>query len=202
MMKMKRWELALVAGLFFTLFWSAGPIRAQAELADKLVRLHVIANSDSDQDQALKLQVRDAVLAATGGENDGLAQENIDQEYLNFIAQAAQQEVYRRGYAYPVQVERLDMYFDTRHYETFSLPAGQYDAVRVTIGQAQGKNWWCVMLPPLCSPTSEDSFIEAAQDAGLKPGEIRFVTRDGAAYSAQFKVVELWGQLVHTVTGK
>lgn len=203
MMKLKRWELALLCGLLFTLLWGAAPIRAQSRLADKLVRLHVIANSDSQEDQALKLQVRDAVLEEARAQTQGqpLESSRIDSAFLEHIRQAAQREVEEQGYDYPVQVERTRMYFDTREYDTFSLPAGDYDAVRVTIGQAQGRNWWCVMLPPLCAPSCEADFEQTAREGGLELGEIRFMTKDGVQYAARFKIVEWWGELVHSLKG-
>lgn len=199
-LKLKRWELALICGLLFTLFsMAAAPVRAQNRLAEKITRLHVVANSDSDQDQQLKLQVRDAVLQAAQARQDQLETGEIDQDFLDAIRLAGQQEVRRRGYDYPVKVQRANMYFDTRHYDDFSLPAGYYDAVRVTIGSGQGKNWWCVMLPPLCDPACSQEFEQTAREAGLEPGEIRFMTRDGVEYSARFKTAELWGKLVHSL---
>ena len=117
-MRLKRWEIALLASLLAVFLVCAFPLQAQSKLADKLTRLHVLANSDSVEDQTLKLQVRDAVLAASEGEavlNDAL---------LDKLERAAQAEVNRRGYAYPVRVTRENCYFDTRVYETFSLPAG------------------------------------------------------------------------------
>lgn len=202
MMKMKRWELALVSGILFTIFFSAMPIRAQSQLADKITRLHVIANSDSAEDQALKLQVRDAVLEEAKAQGETLESSQIDDAFLARIQQAGQAEVERNGYDYQVKAERTNMYFTTRHYETFSLPAGYYDAVRVTIGQAAGKNWWCVMLPPLCTPSCSEEFEQTAKDSGLEPGEIRFMTRDGVEYAAKFKIVELWGEMVHAIRGE
>lgn len=201
-MKFKKWELALLCGLICAIGLGAAPIRAQSRLAGKLTRLHVVANSDSEEDQQLKLQVRDAVLRAAKARQagaDSLESGRIDQAFLEAIRQAGQREVERRGYDYPVRAERARMYFDTRCYEEFSLPAGYYDAVRVTIGSGQGKNWWCVMLPPLCDPACSGQFEQTAREAGLEPGEIRFMTKDGVEYAAKFKVAELWGRLVHGV---
>ena len=120
---------------------------------------------------------------------------------VSYTVYPGQWEVEEQGYDYPVQVERTRMYFDTREYDTFSLPAGDYDAVRVTIGQAQGRNWWCVMLPPLCAPSCEADFEQTAREGGLEPGEIRFMTKDGVQYAARFKIVEWWGELVHSLKG-
>ena len=149
-LKLKRWELALLCGLFFTLFsMAAAPVRAQSRLAAKITRLHVVANSDSEQDQQLKLQVRDAVLQAAQARQDQLGNGEIDQDFLDAIRLAGQQEVRRQGYDYPVKVQRANMYFDTRYYEDFSLPAGYNDSVRLTICSLNVKNWWCVMIPTL-----------------------------------------------------
>ena len=83
--------------------------------------------------------------------------EALTEQNLQDIQKVAQEEVYRQGYDYPVKVELTNMHFNTRVYETVTLPAGEYDALRVSIGEAQGHNWWCVMFPPMCLPAAEES---------------------------------------------
>lgn len=189
-MKLKRWEIALLATLLATLLVCAFPLQAQSKLAQKLTRLHVLANSDSEEDQKLKLKVRDAVLAASAGEpvlNDTL---------LEKLEQAAQAEVLRQGYTYPVSVTRQECYFDTRQYDTFSLPAGYYDAVRVVIGEGAGKNWWCVIYPPLCAGMCEQDWETVAREAGLTEKEISFICEEDG-YIIRFQLVDWWGKVLH-----
>lgn len=194
-MRLKRWEIALLASLLATLLVSAFPLRVQSGLADKLTRLHVLANSDSPGDQTLKLQVRDAVLAAS--EDEPVLNERL----LQKLQRAAQTEVLRQGYRYPVTVTREHCYFDRRVYETFSLPAGYYDAVRVVIGAGEGKNWWCVIYPPLCAGMCERDWETVAREAGLTEKEISFICEE-EGYVIRFQLVDWWGRLLHQLREK
>ena len=189
-MRLKRWEIALLASLLATLLVSAFPLGVQSELADKLTRLHVLANSDSPEDQTLKLQVRDAVLVASEGEPV------LNEQLLQKLERAAQTEVIRRGYGYPVTVTRERCYFDTRVYETFSLPAGYYDAVRVVIGEGAGKNWWCVIYPPLCAGMCEQDWETVAREAGLTEDEIGLICEENG-YVIRFQLIDWWGKVLH-----
>lgn len=189
-MRLKRWEIALLASLLATLLVSAFPLGVQSELADKLTRLHVLANSDSTEDQTLKLQVRDAVLAASEGEPV------LNEQLLQKLERTAQAEVIRQGYGYPVTVTRERCYFDTRVYETFSLPAGYYDAVRVVIGEGAGKNWWCVIYPPLCAGMCEQDWETVAREAGLTEDEIGLICEENG-YVIRFQLIDWWGKALH-----
>lgn len=189
-MKFRRWELVLAVTLLILMLMSVMPMQTQAELAGKMVRLHVIANSDSAEDQALKLAVRDRVLAEISPEDT-----EISDALLERMRLTAQAELVRRGCTYPVRVLRTNMYFDTRHYDGFSLPAGNYDAVRVVIGAGAGKNWWCVLFPPLCAGVSEQELDCIAKEAGLTDEELAFIKGDGTVYVVKFKLVELLSRL-------
>lgn len=191
-MKWKRWEIALTASLLTAILVCSFPIRAQEQLAGKLVRLHVLANSDSEEDQALKLQVRDAVLQASKGESE------ITDALLEKLRKAAQKTVYRSGKTQQVYVSRELCYFDTRVYEDFSLPAGYYDAVRVVIGKGEGHNWWCVIYPPLCAGVCEKDLAATAREAGLTEQEIGLICEQNG-YILRFKLAELWGRILHTL---
>ena len=190
MMKWKRWEIALAASLLAFFLVCGFPLQVQSKLAEKLTRLHVLANSDSEEDQALKLKVRDAVLKVSAGED------NLDAALLEQLERAAQAEVFRNGYAYPVTVTRENCYFDTRVYETFSLPAGYYDAVRVVIGEGAGKNWWCVIYPPLCAGMCEQDWETVAREAGLTQDEIGLICEEDG-YVIRFQLVDWWGKVLH-----
>ncbi len=187
-MKAKKWELSLAIALCFVLLLFAIPLETQAGLSDKLVRLHVLANSDSQSDQALKLQVRDAVLAAAQGDE-------ITPELLSTLQKAGQDCVYEQGYDYEVTVELVREHYDTRDYGTFSLPAGYYQSVKVMIGQGAGQNWWCVIFPPLCAGVSQSDLDSIATAAGLTEDEIAFISEDGTGYVIKFKIAELFGAL-------
>lgn len=185
-MRLKRWEIALLGSLLAAILFCAVPVRAQTALADKLVRLHVLANSDSEADQALKLKVRDAVLEAA----DGMAEPE-----LAVLRQAAELAVKKAGYEYPVTVTRERCWFDTRVYETFSLPAGYYDAVRVVIGAGEGRNWWCVVYPPLCAGICEEEVKNTAKEFGLDEKEI-FLIFEEKGYIIRFMLADFWGKIM------
>ncbi len=166
-------KLLKIAGFFLVLylvFWCGTVISDRKALNDNLIRLHVVANSDSSEDQSLKLQVRDAVVDKlqetmesfpTMEEAKGYLQAHLPQlqEYIN-------QVIRDLGYEETATVSVDREAFDTREYDTFTLPAGYYEALRITIGEGQGKNWWCVVFPSLCVGTSED-FADTAVGAGF-----------------------------------
>ena len=191
-------EIALCIGLLTAFFAYAVPVHAQEQLADKLTRLHVIAHSDSEEDQALKLKVRDRMIEEAGYAY-GCFEGEIDDELLDRLQKAAQDEVLAQGFLYPVTVTRERMFFDTRHYDGFSLPAGYYDAVRVVIGDGAGQNWWCVIFPPLCLGAAEQDITSVARGAGLTDDEIALIREDGTGYVVRFKLAELWGNVRHWI---
>ena len=199
--RMKRlylWEIALLVGTMLFLSSGAFALRTQQDLAEKVVRLHVLANSDSEEDQALKLQVRDAVLAQAaylleGCEDRGEAESLLRGQLLE-LERLALAVVRQQGYAYPVKLELADTEFPTRDYEGFMLPAGEYLALRVLIGEAAGQNWWCVVFPPLCAAASTD-VPAAALAAGFAAEEVSLITEDSPEYVLKFKTVELWQTL-------
>ena len=188
-MELKRWEAAMLRSLLIAVLFCMVPVQEQVLLSEKLTRLHVLANSDAPADQQLKLQVRDAVLEAASGAVE------INDTLLEQMQMAAQQTVARAGYDYAVQVRRERYYFDTRRYDTFSLPAGEYHSVRVIIGDGAGKNWWCVVAPPLCAGVCEAELEEIAVSSGLSKKEISFICEE-KGYVLRFQLVDLWGKLV------
>ena len=186
--------LSLMIGLAAAVVWGGWALREQQELADKVVRLHILANSDSKEDQALKLQVRDVVLTraeellrASDGRSEA---ETMLREHLRELTQVAQTAVQEQGYGYSVRTELANTVFPTREYEDFSLPAGNYLALRVIIGEGGGKNWWCVVFPPLCSQSSAD-LAQTAMAAGLSRSDVALLEEDGG-YVLKFKSIEIW----------
>lgn len=192
---LKTLELALGIGFAFTLLWGAFSLQQQEQLADKVVRLHVLANSDSEADQALKLRVRDSVigyaeeiLRASGDRND--AEQKL-RTVLPQLEQLAAETIAEEGYAYPVTAQLQDTWFSTREYDGFTLPAGEYLALRLVIGEGAGRNWWCVVFPPLCAETTE-SVARTAMAAGLSREDVGLITEENNSYVLKFKSIELW----------
>ncbi|HJC21808.1 MAG TPA: stage II sporulation protein R [Candidatus Butyricicoccus avicola] len=157
-----RWkpmELALALLLAALFAYAACAALGQQTLADGLVRLHVIANSDSAADQQIKLRVRDRVLAVTEPLLDGAdspeAVRQILRDNLQGITDAAQAVLDAQGAPYSLSAQLAGEYYPTRTYDTFALPAGEYTGLKIRLGAAQGKNWWCVVFPPLCTDAAE-----------------------------------------------
>ena len=150
--QLKFFEIALLIGLAVFLTSGALALRTQNDLAEKVVRLHVLANSDSEEDQALKLKVRDVVLeratAILEESPDRREAESRLRGELLELERIAAAEIVAEGYDYPVTVELENTEFPTKAYDGFTLPAGEYLALRVIIGEGKGRNWWCVVVPP------------------------------------------------------
>lgn len=191
--------LALLAGLLAGI--AAGAAQPDTVWHDKLIRLHVVANSDSAADQAQKLEVRDAVLAATEPILQGAASAQEARQRLTaqlpLLTETANAVLQDSGMTATVTLQRE--VFPLREYETFSLPAGEYEALRVTIGDGAGHNWWCVVYPSLCFTASAEELTEVAVAAGLTEDEAAQLTgrlsgqRDG--YVFRFRLLELWQKL-------
>ena len=187
---MKKTILAVLALLAALTATAAALQGEQQALAGKLVRLHVVANSDSEQDQALKLRVRDAVLEAS----EGLEAEDLEAALprLQAVAQACLRE---QGSGDPVTVSLGEERFPTRLYDNFALPAGVYRSLRVTIGAGEGHNWWCVAFPSICFRATAAEVQDAAVSAGFTEEEVRLITGDGGGYVLKFKALELLERL-------
>lgn len=188
---MSRWIKALAGGLLLTvLFHFYGFAADCAAIREDVVRVHILANSDSEADQALKLKVRDAVVAVGAGLLDGVADTAGARAAIGAalpqLQAVAQQCVYDEGYSYPVTAHLTTMYFTTRVYEAGTFPAGYYDAVRFTIGEGNGQNWWCVMFPPLCvaAATDKSTLSDVFTDSQTQ------AVQNGRQYQVRFKVVE------------
>ena len=169
------------------------------ELAADVLRLHVLANSDSEEDQALKLKVRDAVLEEADllldGVSDRAEAEEILSGQLYELALAGAETVAAEGYAYSVTVSLEEMWFPTREYADFALPAGDYTALRVVIGEGGGQNWWCVVFPPLCLGAVSEQVEDTAAMAGLSQDEVALITGEDGGYVVKFKLLELWDEV-------
>ena len=198
MRKWKRWEIALLLALAVTLLWGAWSAARQEALARKMVRLHIIANSDSREDQNLKLQVRDSILDFTTGvlaqtENQKAAQQRLSAA-LPEIQRLAAREIAAAGYDYTVEARLEPAEFPHKEYDGFALPAGEYSALRLVIGAGKGQNWWCVVYPPICMAAASD-WQDTALAAGLDEEDIELITESDTEYVLKFRSVELWEQL-------
>ena len=200
-----RWEAALLMAFAVVLTIGMWASVTQRALADEVLRLHVVANSDSDADQAVKLQVRDAILQAATPYLDGVnGQEQAEQAlepHLSELAQAGAAVLGEAGMDYPITVTITDQWFPTKEYTDFALPAGTYRSLQVVLGQGQGHNWWCVVFPPLCvSSVSEESVATSASGV-LSEDQISLISGQDGEYVLRFKVLEWWDSLVQKFEG-
>lgn len=170
--------------------------RDQRALASRVIRLHVLANSDTPEDQSLKERVRDRVLERADALLEDVSSRSEAQavlaEHLEALAAAGQETVLGEGYWYPVQVEMGESWFPTRQYQDFALPAGRYLALRVKIGRAEGRNWWCVVYPPMCRTGIEE--VEPAS-LPLTGDQIALIQETEPEYVIRFRCMEWWGVL-------
>lgn len=182
-----RLELAALIGLVITLGVSSvtGFMQDCAELRQEVLRIHILADSDQEADQAVKLQVRDAVLEAINQDfsGDGTLEGTITclEGEMDHIEETANEVLAEAGMPYQAKAELTEMYFTTREYErdgsTFSMPAGRYQALRITLGSGEGHNWWCVAYPPMCIDAAvegqaavvEQEILELGQTPVYKP---------------------------------
>jgi len=184
--------------LIAAVIWLAGIIGNKRTLREELIRLHVVAASDSQEDQNLKLQVRDAVVSSL--------QENMRhvtdtkearaylQENLPGIEALANRVLQDAGVHDIATVSLQREAFDTRYYDTFTLPAGVYEALRITIGEGKGHNWWCVVFPAMCVGATVSEFKETAQCAGL-PASLTETLAGAETYEARFLILDTLGKL-------
>ena len=174
------------------------PVHGEEEIYSSVVRLHVLANSDTDEDQALKLKVRDEVLSLTAPilkecDSRELAEERLT-EIMPDIKSRAEELVAAEGYSYSVDVLLDKEYYPTKAYESCTFPEGEYTSLRVIIGDGEGQNWWCCLFPPLClssatdNSENEDAFISV----GLTSEQYKVITEtDTPKYKVRFKILEV-----------
>lgn len=190
---MKLTAALCAAILAAALVLSCMPVHGEEALYDNMIRLHVLAESDSAADQARKLRVRDAVLACLaeklGTADDFTAARTQIESLLPAIRAAAESA----SDGVPVTVDFGEETYPVRYYEDFTLPAGRYTSLRVTLGEGAGRNWWCVLFPQLCTArASEDDFYEVFIAAGFTPEQYRLIKNEsGVKYKIRFRILEL-----------
>ena len=195
---MKKTVIYMVAILLVSVFVAAMPISGEEEIYDGVIRLHILAASDDEADQELKLAVRDAILREHSAQL--LDAENVDAAEAEVLAlcdsvrDTAEGVIHAAGYAYTVNIDYGRESYPTRAYGDYTLPAGEYRSLQVIIGEGTGKNWWCVLFPPLClDMATEDAPSDDALSVGLTDGAISIITGDSGdvGYRVRFKSLEL-----------
>ncbi len=171
---------------------SAGTVK------DDVVRLHILANSNSPTDQEIKLKVRDALLETNASIlNDNVTKENAKEHFENskeLLLKTAKKALKENGFNYGVKITLQEEYFETRQYGDLTFPAGQYTALKVVLGEGKGKNWWCVMFPPLCVPAADGiKTNETTADYLTKSGEK--IVSGGEKYIVKLKILEIYEEL-------
>ena len=187
--------LALLIGLLAVL-----PVHSESNIYESVLRLHVIANSDSDEDQALKLLVRDAVLLeaqsllkSTSSRDDA---ERIIAQSTERLRLTAERAVRENGYSYPVSITLGKENYPTKSYESCAFPAGEYTSLQIFIGDASGQNWWCVLFPPLCLSAATDK--DAFASVGITDGQYQIITdTKNPKYKVRFKILESFSEIVN-----
>ena len=193
-----RFSVAIVILLVVLMALSFLPVHGEQEVYDTVVRLHVLANSDSEEDQALKLKVRDGVLEAAAPILEGCATQAEAiaalNTHLDDLKAAARAVIQDEGRTDRVTVLLGEEDYPTRTYESCAFPAGTYVSLRVCIGEAEGQNWWCCLFPPLClsaataKSENEDAFVQV----GLTKDQYGIITETGKTkYKVRFKILEV-----------
>lgn len=188
----------VICTLIFVFVWGAMLLRDRKQLREELIRLHVVANSDSRQDQSVKLQVRDAVLKSLESDLQKLSDVDAARDYLREnlpkIQTIANETLEALGFDGEAVVTLCREAFDTRYYDTFTLPAGVYESLRIVIGEGAGKNWWCVAFPSLCIPATSAGFEDAAVEAGLSETLSDTLTGE-EGYEVRFFLLDTLGRI-------
>lgn len=184
--------------LLAVLFFLGTLISDRQRLGQELIRLHVVAASDSAYDQALKLRVRDAVTRSLCAELENLGNAELAREYLKeklpYIQNIARDTLQQLGCEDSVAVSLCREVFDKRVYDTFTLPAGVYQSLRIVIGEGAGKNWWCVVFPSFCTPLASDTMEDVAAGAGF-PDSLTASLTGEEGYEVRFALLEGLGKL-------
>jgi len=188
--KLKTAEKAVLFGLIFSILLSFAKFDASCEeLRQNVLRLHILANSNLSVDQEIKLKVRDEILKSSKKIfldcDDLISAENNAKENLNAFENAANKVLKEGGFSYNATAELKKTYFTTREYETFTLPAGYYDSLTITLGSGEGHNWWCVMFPAVCVPSSSEKLEKSVSKNGTE------IAENYKKYKIKFKSVEL-----------
>lgn len=192
--RFRLWETAALVSLCLTLLLGVWAQARQTDISDRLLRLHVIAASDDEEEQALKLRVRDAVLSYLAPRLEGAADRDAARAILACELENVRSAAESASEGREVRVTLGQERYPLRQYEGFTLPAGEYESLRVVLGEGQGHNWWCIVFPPLCLSAAEGEKLQSVmgrEDYGIVTGEEGYVLR--------FRIVELWGEIINCI---
>lgn len=163
------------------------------DLRQNVLRLHIIANSDSEADQELKLKIRDAILSETGSlfaNSQSLEEANLQTEqHLKNFEEIANRVINENGFGYDATVSLGERFFETRHYENFTLPAGNYRSLIINLGESKGKNWWCVIYPTVCLPAASGDLRDTVNNKSAH------IAEHSERYIIRFKIVEIFEKI-------
>lgn len=193
-------SILLFSLVFITI--SSYAISVSTDLSNNFFRLHILANSDSEEDQALKLKVRDNIIEYMETLTyDGLSKEEvvtITQNHLDDFKKIAEETIKKEGFDYKVSLKIDNFYFPTKVYGNISLPAGYYDGLKIEIGEAKGQNWWCSLFPPLCFVDISSGVIDEETEKNLKNNlseeDFAIITSDSETVKLKFKIVEMFSK--------
>lgn len=199
------WKIVRLCFFIGAFLWCCSLISDRISLSNNIVRLHVVANSDSDSDQALKLQVRDAVVEKLQSIMESLPSAQEAKEYilahLEELKELANRVLAAAGSADRAEVSLQEEAFALRQYDTFTLPAGVYEALRITIGDGEGQNWWCVVFPTLCAGATSEDFTDTAVGSGFG-NQLTGALKQEKGYEVRFFFLDLFGKLQNFFFGK
>lgn len=191
----KRIEFSVLFGLICAILLSMTQFNGLCEdLRQNVLRLHIVANSDSVADQELKLKIRDEILLQTSDlfcqvTDLKTAEEKVENS-LELFEEIANKVIAENGFSYSAKATLGDSYFETRHYDTFTLPAGKYRSLIINLGESKGKNWWCVVFPAVCIPAATDSDLtQSVSDESAK------IAKQPERYVMRFKAVEIYEKI-------
>ena len=199
-MKTRNIFIALLLSMTFLIVYNFSVFSYSCQtVRNDVVRLHILANSDAKQDQELKLKVRDAILTETSLLTDSVSSSEealyVISNETDALRDIAQKVVNMNGYDYTVKAETVSEYFSTRVYDGITIPAGRYNAVKITIGEGKGKNWWCMMFPSVCIPAAEGNSVEKVFNQKQKN-----ITMNTSEYEVRFRIVEYFEQFKHLIS--
>ncbi|MCQ2424966.1 MAG: stage II sporulation protein R [Lachnospiraceae bacterium] len=187
---MKKKAVLLAVCAAFAILVTVLPTPGEAAVRERVIRLHVVANSDGEEDQALKLAVRDALTGEVASMLEGVSTkeeaEKVLSDRLDGILACAE----KAAGDVPVTVTLGKERYPTKEYGAFRFPRGVYTSVQVKLGAAEGKNWWCVLFPPLCVGAASAGPEEVCVEAGLTPGQVKILTGSDGKYRVRFRVLE------------
>ena len=197
-------RFSIIGALVFSLIWTFGLVADRMYLNANLFRLHVVANSDSPEDQAIKLQVRDAIMESLQDMMHSFSDVESAKAYLKTQLEnlqiIANEVLEAAGVEDRAKITLTKEAFSTRDYDTFSLPAGVYESLRVTIGEGEGHNWWCVVFPSLCLPAAGEGFADTAVGAGFSEPLTQTLQKE-EGYEIRFFFLDCLGWLQNIFSG-